>query len=347
MKHCVCEYCGERFEQGLERCPHCGGRNRSAAPASGNAETQSARPPVPESVVLPAAAQEPKKQRKKPRTIEELQEFARERQLPLEQMRFHLGEDYRAPKAYGIFREDDGSVTVYKNKADGSRAIRYHGTDEAYAVNELLLKMREEIGKQRSFQNALKGQTRSGSAPASSEPEWLQVVKKNAWKYLLILAVCIGVWALLRHAGRAITRGYYLYKNNYYYRQDNSWYLYQNDSWLPVVPAQELSDNADVYYADEDYNDSFGVDDFIGSPYYFDDDDAHQNGQNDDDAWEGDKWKNENDNDNNNWAWNDDDDDDDWGWDDDDDDWGGGWDNDDDWDWGGGWDDIGDWDDDW
>ena len=341
VKHCVCEYCGERFAQDLERCPHCGGRNR-LTPKPPEAEARQTLPPVPESGILPPAEPEPpKKPNRKPRTIEELRQFAEARKLPLDKMRFHLGEDFRGPKAYGIFRAGDGTVTVYKNKADGSRAVRYQGPDEAFAVNEILLKMREEIAKQRSFQNALKGTTRGGSAPTGGGPDWLQVVKKNAWKYLLILALCFGAWALLRALGKSVTRGYYLYKDSYYYRQNDAWYQYVDDAWLPVVPDYALIDDADEYFADDDYDDAFGVDDFIGTPYYNDQADAPKNdGRNDDDHWGG--W---NDNDDDDWGWNDDDDDD-WGWDDDDDDdWG--WDNDDDWDWGGDWDDVGDWDDDW
>ena len=41
---------------------------------------------------------------------------------------------------------------VYKNKADGTRAVRYKGTDEAYAVNELYLKLKDEILNQKAHQ---------------------------------------------------------------------------------------------------------------------------------------------------------------------------------------------------
>lgn len=39
---------------------------------------------------------------------------------------------------------------VYKNKDDGQRALRYRGTDEAYAVNELYLKLKDEILNQKA-----------------------------------------------------------------------------------------------------------------------------------------------------------------------------------------------------
>ena len=60
-------------------------------------------------------------------------------------MRFFVGVDYKEPRAFGIYKEPNGNCVVYKNKADGSRAIRYQGADEAYAVNEIYQKMRAEL----------------------------------------------------------------------------------------------------------------------------------------------------------------------------------------------------------
>lgn len=53
--------------------------------------------------------------------------------------------DFRQPKAFGIYKDSDGNFVVYKNKGDGTRAERYRGKDEAYAVNEIYQKLRSEI----------------------------------------------------------------------------------------------------------------------------------------------------------------------------------------------------------
>ena len=95
-----------------------------------------------------------------PKTIDELKEYCAERDMPLLRMRFFIGEDYKAPRAFGIFQDESGQFVVYKNKADGSRAIRYQGPDEAYAVNELYQKLRSEI--------ALRNGNSSGSSRSSS-----------------------------------------------------------------------------------------------------------------------------------------------------------------------------------
>ena len=64
----------------------------------------------------------------------------------MRQQRFFIGINYKKPKAFGIYQDGDQFI-VYKNKANGERAIRYQGTDETYAVNELYLKLKSEIFK--------------------------------------------------------------------------------------------------------------------------------------------------------------------------------------------------------
>ncbi len=81
-----------------------------------------------------------------PQTIEELKAFCAEKGMPLEKMRFFIGENIQEPKAFGIYRDENDRFVVYKNKADGSRAVRYSGPDEAYAVRELYLKLKSRGG---------------------------------------------------------------------------------------------------------------------------------------------------------------------------------------------------------
>ena len=88
---------------------------------------------------------------KSPQTIEELKQWYADRGLPpYEVTRFFIGENYKGAKAFGIY-EEDGVFTVYKNKADGTRAVRYSGTDEAFAVEEILDKLKSEILNQKGI----------------------------------------------------------------------------------------------------------------------------------------------------------------------------------------------------
>ena len=117
-----CEYCGNFIPDTEEICPVCGAPNEHMV-RSGDGI---------------------------PKTIEELKAYAISKGLPLEQMRFFIGEDIREPKAFGIYQDVGGDFIVYKNKSNGERVVRYRGSDEAYAVNELYQKLRSEVTDQKA-----------------------------------------------------------------------------------------------------------------------------------------------------------------------------------------------------
>ena len=80
-----------------------------------------------------------------PKTIEQLSRFCATRAVPLNRMRFFIGEDCRDPKAFGIYQNVYGDFVVYKNKDDGTSVIRYRGPDEEHAVQEIFTKLESEI----------------------------------------------------------------------------------------------------------------------------------------------------------------------------------------------------------
>ncbi len=117
-----CMFCGAIVRSDEKKCPQCGGDNKNYIADQ---------------------------QRKifHPKTIEELKQYCAERGMPLFRMRFFIGEDYREPRAFGIYKAGDNRYVVYKNKDTGVRAVRYDGPDEAYAVSELFAKLLEECHK--------------------------------------------------------------------------------------------------------------------------------------------------------------------------------------------------------
>ncbi len=141
-----CRYCGSDIRSDEENCPGCGAPN--AFFVGDGVPSLSPRP----------------------RTMEDLKDFAVEHSLPLERMRFYVDRDYRESRAYGIYRDGDKFI-VYKNKADGSRAIRYSGPDEERAVGELYDKLLSECHNRGIYPEEgtpISARIRQPSRPAAS-----------------------------------------------------------------------------------------------------------------------------------------------------------------------------------
>lgn len=90
-------------------------------------------------------------------SYEELKQLFEDFHIDSEKLRFYIDGDYTEPKAFVIYKDDFGEYVVYKMKADGSRALRYKGPDEQYAVNEYYQKFLEEVRKRPAYAKTLLG----------------------------------------------------------------------------------------------------------------------------------------------------------------------------------------------
>ena len=194
-----CEYCGRYIDDSQKECPECGAPNKDFKRSVG--ET--------------------------PMTIEELQSWYRARNLPPEEVtRFFIGKDTHAPRAFGIY-EADGVFVVYKNKSDGSRAIRYKGTDEAYAVNELYMRLKEEILNQKNL-NLKKKKNQVNNSYHTRENYGRR--RKNKTTPLIITAVIIVMMIFTSMLGALLnfvdySSGSYYY--DYFLAENNNVYYYE------------------------------------------------------------------------------------------------------------------------
>lgn len=167
-----------------------------------------------------------------PKTIEELRQWYIDRNLPPEDVtRFFIGKNILEPKAFGIYENEFHEFVVYKNKADGERAIRYQGPDEAFAVKELQGRLKQEILNQKSRNG-------SCSSPQASNYQDTTFTKIKVFFSVLgsfLFFVMLMVFSYLA-LGPGDAHAYYIYKDKYYYC-DNShqWtYLNENDEWIPL-----------------------------------------------------------------------------------------------------------------
>lgn len=235
-----CPYCGGTVSSEEKNCPHCGAANENYI------------------VDTPRQIFQPK-------TIEELKEYCAERGMPLLRMRFFVGEDFKEPKAFGIYREGDRFV-VYKNKADGSRAIRYQGPDEAYAVNELYQKLLSECH--------IRGIYPDGKHVAE---EATRTVPQQSMRGPIIGTIAafliVGLWifGLFRCSIYNRQRFQELHKDDGYYsfaNDDSIWYLYGDDWYYSDQGSSQWysGDPDTTEYTDHwmgtDYDSDWGVTDF-------------------------------------------------------------------------------------
>lgn len=231
-----CEYCGSYIDDTDEKCKNCGAVNTHLRRNS-NAT---------------------------PKTIEELKQWYVVHNLPDENItRFFIGKNYKGARAFGIYKdEESGNFVVYKNKQDGTRAIRYEGKDESYAVNELYIRLKEEIVNQK--QNNINNGSNQRRKP-HCKIIMIQLLAIFVVPVILNLIMFVSMLTIFNGP----SSGYYKYNNNYYYCQYGKWYEYDDSrGWRHSVVPDELDDNYKDYYWSSTYYSNYGIDDFEDSIYY-------------------------------------------------------------------------------
>ena len=255
-----CDWCGSWINDFDQVCPNCGGVNNNYNRHANGV----------------------------PQTIEELKAWSKEMNLPLEEMRTFIGEDYKGAKACGIYKDEtDGTFVVYKNKEDGTRAVRYKGSDEAYAVNELYQKMKERVAVQKAHQQPKTAKPAPGASAAAQQRQSGKNLSKALFPIGLITIVAIiilsVVFALRGESGP--DTGYYTYGGrSYYYYED--WYEWEHDSWQYAPYESWMDSDYESYYDSYSYDSGADYEDFEDSSYYT----PYDNSSDDDDSWDDDSW---------------------------------------------------------
>ena len=184
-----------------------------------------------------------------PKTIEELKDFCDQNGYTASLTRFFVGKNYTSPKAFGIYKDEEtGDFIVYKNKADGSRYIRYQGPDEAFAVSELYERLIDEVKNQKlhceakneakdNYHVAGDYQYSEGEADnyyndnnnnrnnSNSEDNSNKIIYYGIMIVMMIISLITG-FSSGGHSGSS----QYYDDNSYYSRSSDSYDSY-NDSW--------------------------------------------------------------------------------------------------------------------
>lgn len=273
-----CKYCDSFIDEYEEKCPNCG---------STNVELKR----VGEGV---------------PKTIEELKQWYVDHNLPDENTtRFFIGKDIKEARAFGIYYDEfTGNYIVYKNKDSGERAVRYEGKDQTYAVNELYLKLKEEIQNQKnrnynksndiSTNNALFYIHLFGvfasfiflnfnwMAPVflflSFNPGIFimgfitkfiknkDIAKKveNLWHVL-----SLAIFLLLLILPGSINS--YVHRNDAYYKNNNNYFYNYGNDWYYYnngIWEDYVGETSDFEYVDDSYSARYNFSNFEDSSYY-------------------------------------------------------------------------------
>lgn len=237
-----CNFCGNMINDTLDKCPDCGAPNEHVRRVAEGT----------------------------PKTIEELQAWYESKGLPpAKTTRFFIGEDYKGARAFGIYHDKTtGNFVVYKNKDSGERAVRYEGTDEAYAVNELYQRLKQEILEQKRNSANKNGKAnnkvRKALATGKNKKEYtligrfLNLISPSNYDNFIVKAIMVlidlalagfvflmGVLLLIFIMGMLIIafepkEGYYSCAGDYYYRNG---YTYNGCNWYEYDQAiEEWSD---------------------------------------------------------------------------------------------------------
>ena len=260
-----CPFCGSTISSTDKVCPSCGAPNENYVEDT------------PRTVFLP-------------KTIEELKEYCAERGMPLLRMRFFIGEDYKEPKAFGIY-QDGNDFVVYKNKANGQRAVRYRGPDEAHAVDELFTKLLEECHNRGIYPDGKPGPGSGGSRQLSSNASRkVSRIGRGIGLGIVVFFVLLSIWAVRQSKEINKNNGYYYYNNQYYYKEGYYWYTADSsaDGWSEAhfgYPEEQ----AEEYYVGEDFDSDWGVknfEDFKSSSEYQEIRESHTSSSSDYDSWD-------------------------------------------------------------
>ena len=232
-----CEYCGNIYEDTLAQCPQCGAANPVGSQLNEG----------------------------EPKTIDELAKWYSDHNLPsYEVTRFFIGEDYKKPKAFGIYQDfNTKEYVVYKNKASGERAERYRGKDERYAVHELFAKLKDEIVNQKYKGNKGYSNKKRGV---------LSFFRRN--RFFIYIIILLILFTLSKIFPNISHRGYYRYNNSYYYTVNDDWYEWDRDSndwfitsedWNEDIPA--ITQDYDAYYISDKWDSSIEASNWEDSSY--------------------------------------------------------------------------------
>ena len=215
-------------------------------------------------------------------SIEELKQKCAEKHMRLEKMRFFIGENRKDPKCFGVyFDEASGNWIVYKNKADGTRAVRYEGPDEARAAQEIWNKIGDEVKLRKDKYGSPYDESAFRTINEADVPQpsffgsvfgifrsvfsfvWENIVLE--YPFAALFFALVGASLLLEFAFPSPKNGYYQYNDVIYYCLEDQWYMYDSGDWVSTYVD---IDDPDDYYLSDYFLPGYDIEAFEHTEYY-------------------------------------------------------------------------------
>ena len=275
IREVKCYFCGEKYSYLLDSCPNCGAENRgnivqeSEDEGSTNTTTETDLSNTYDASEYDAT--------KVPKTIQQMKEWVYANNIPVAQMHVYIGALYKGPKAFGIYKDADGQITVYKNKANGKQVVHYQGVDEEYAVRELYNKMQELMhennynpetntrinmynssAKHLSTASDAEKHNSCNAEEFEQQQQARKVVMTITTFFFVVIIIRLILLMILNFGPFFLDYMIDAQNNQSYndvYHQDDSSYRYSNDSYDDYDDNDDYSyDSYDSYDDDYDYD---------------------------------------------------------------------------------------------
>lgn len=231
-------------------------------------------------------------------SLTELEEFFREKNIPQEKTRFFVNQNKKEAKCFGIYQDvDTGKFIVYKNKADGSRFVRYEGDNEKEAVSIFFDKLKEEMairdtqGLYKSTIEQVKEEKQQEQEKKNNLKSDVEDIAVRVFGGLIVLTVIVAVFYMVYAGFVSLAEdlkplmstpqtGYYKVNETYYYYGNHAWWYYDTsyNGWKYLDGYLNDYDN---YYYSEDYSDNQNYSNIIDSQDYESYAETHSNSSND------------------------------------------------------------------
>ena len=217
----------------------------------------------------------------RPRSIEALDAYCKERGVPCFEIGCYIGETTNERNAFGVYRSGT-QYTVFINDPSGRQILRYRGPIESYAVGEVYNTILQRCHQRGIYPEGEENYRRQLRVKEFSKKEAARALSEHSWKavikaffvLLFVGAFVAGLFAVIKDSnnsgnGYNSSLGYY-YRigNELYYRDETGWYIYRSNWQTTSDPGTRRYKDDESKVLGSEYKREYGGSDITESRVY-------------------------------------------------------------------------------